>query len=258
MTREKKHGMFPYGSVGPSPAEHLERHAYPQFILFGDSITQGAENTCAAALRDKYIRRVDIVNRGFSGYTSPLAQDLLPQFYPTPTQAHVRLLIVFFGANDACLPGSSQYVPLEKYVECLKDILLHDVVRAHGTKLVLIVPAPVDEWQLVNGQRTAANTKRYADACRAVGTELGVPTLDLWSAFMNAAGWRDGEPLVGSKEAQKSEVLARFLSDGLHFTAEAYRVLFERLMAVIYNELPDEAPESLAYVFPEWSAVLGK
>lgn len=81
----------------------------PQFVLFGDSITQRSfgPGGWAAALADTYTRRVDIVNRGYSGYNSRWALTLLDHVFP-PTAAgaaaaDVRLATVFFGANDAAL-----------------------------------------------------------------------------------------------------------------------------------------------------------
>jgi isoamyl acetate esterase len=205
-----------------------EHRAYGQIILFGDSITQFSENqehgfAFAPALRDDYIRRLDVLNRGFSGYTSQLALQVLPLFMPGPSQAHVPLMTVFFGANDACLPGNAQYVPLNQYVACLKAILQHPTVLAHHAKVLLITPAPVDEHQLEPNdlatgysglQRTARNTKRYADACRELGKQLDSPTVDLWTVFMEAAGWKKGGPLPGAKEADRNQVLGSLLLDG--------------------------------------------
>ena len=45
----------------------------PQFVLFGDSITQMAfasPDGWAAKLADDYTARVDVFNRGFSGYNT--------------------------------------------------------------------------------------------------------------------------------------------------------------------------------------------
>lgn len=64
-------------------------------------------------------------------------------------------------------------------------------------------------------QRTAEHTKQYADACREVGAEVGAVVLDLWSVFMTEAGWKEGEPLPGSKKADRSSVLGELLSDGM-------------------------------------------
>ena len=158
--------------------------------------------------------------------------------------------------NDACLPGSAQHVPLEEYIANLKAIVQHDVVERHGTKVILIVPAPVDEYSLDNDQRTAANTKRYADACRQVGRELDLRMVDLWAVFMERAGWEEGTTLAGSKERERNTVLKELLSDGLHFTSEAYSILFQELIKVIRLELPEESPEALPMVFPAWSDVL--
>jgi isoamyl acetate esterase len=81
-----------------STSEPSATHAYPQIALFGDSITEGSEATFAAALRQEYVRKADIINRGFSGYTSQLALDVLPKWFPLE-QTTVRLMTVFFGAG---------------------------------------------------------------------------------------------------------------------------------------------------------------
>ena len=198
-------------------------HVYPQFIFFGDSITQCAEYDLLPPLRDAYNRKLDIVNRGFSGYTTRMALDVLPKFMPCPDQATVQLMIIFFGANDSCLPGEAQHVPLQGFADNVESIISHRCVAEHGTKVVLVVPGPVDEYSLIprdpedpnSGlKRSAIHTKLYADACRQVGTRLDVPTLDLWSIFMREAGWQPGQDLLGSKRCAASPVLRRLLPDG--------------------------------------------
>lgn len=130
---------------------------------------------------------------------------------------------MFFGANDAVLPPGDQYVPLEKYVQNLKAIIQHPVVRYGGTKIVLLTPPPVNEYQLTAFDlskgvtplsRSANNTKLYADACREVGKSLHVAIADIWSAFMREAGWVEGQPIAGSKEIPENPKLASLLIDG--------------------------------------------
>lgn len=41
-----------------------------------------------------------------------------------------------------------------------------------------------------------------------------MPVADIWSRFMKEAGWREGQPLVGSREVPNSEKLQSFLTDG--------------------------------------------
>jgi len=132
---------------------------------------------------------------------------------------------VFFGANDACLPGSStdQHVPLDQFKKNLKAIVNHSSVIAQKPRMILITPPPVNEYRLeesdlVKGltdpRRTAEHTKKYADATREIGAELGVVVFDIWSLFMAKAGWNAGEPLVGSKKVPRSEILDKLLVDG--------------------------------------------
>ena len=134
--------------------------------------------------------------------------------------------VIFFGANDACLPGSptGQHVPLDVFKQNLVDIVRHPRVIAQKPRVILITPPPVNEYKLeesdlVQGltdpRRTAENTKRYADATREVGAELGVAVLDIWSIFMAMTGWKEGEPLVGSKKVARSEILEKLLADGM-------------------------------------------
>ena len=62
--------------------------------------------------------------------------------------------------------------------------------------------------------RRAKDAKEYADTVKDVGKEYGIPVLDVWSAFMKAAGWKGDGLLPGSEESGKNEVLAKLLYDG--------------------------------------------
>ncbi|CAD6565840.1 MAG: hypothetical protein ASARMPREDX12_006792 [Alectoria sarmentosa] len=197
------------------------------------------------------------------GYNTANAVLALPGFMPKPEQARLRFMTVFFGANDACLPGSAtgQHVPLNEYKKNLRDILEHSSVVAQKPRLILLTPPPVNEYQMEVAElfrgykdrlRTAEHTKEYADACRQVGAEVGVVVLDVWSIFMAKAGWKEGEPLIGSKKLARNEVLEKLLVDGLHFRPDAYRLLYDSMMDLIQNEWPDQAPDSLRFIFRHW------
>lgn len=135
------------------------------------------------------------------------------------------LQVIFFGANDACLPGSStnQHVPLERFKQNVVSIVKHPSVVAQKPRLILVTPPPVNEFALeesdllkglTDPRRTAEHTKKYADATRKVGGELGIVVLDIWSIFMAMTGWKEGDPLIGSKKVARSEVLEKLLADG--------------------------------------------
>lgn len=99
----------------------------------------------------------------------------------------------------------------------VQAIVRHPLVSSHTARLILITPPPFDEHQSGDGIRTAEHTKKYADACRQVGKELGVAVLDLWLVFMTKAGWKPGQPLAGSKAAERNKVLGELLHDGKWF-----------------------------------------
>jgi lysophospholipase L1-like esterase len=77
----------------------------PQFVLFGDSITQKSfgPGGWAGLLADAYQRRVDVINRGYSGYNTRWALSLVEPIFPANITGKIELATVFFGANDAAL-----------------------------------------------------------------------------------------------------------------------------------------------------------
>ncbi|KAJ5815661.1 Esterase SGNH hydrolase-type subgroup [Penicillium riverlandense] len=254
-------------SIGtPQSSEDDAAKPYDQFILFGDSITQMAcnqENGFAwhAALQEAYSRKLDVVNRGLAGYTTAHAIKIFHKFFPSPQTANVRFMTIFFGANDACVPGHDQHVPLDQYKENLKKIIQHPATKAQNPRIILLTPPPVNEYQLEgfdaskgtpHPSRTAAYTKLYAAAAREVGAELGVPVADLWTAFMQTTGWQDGQPLIGSRDAPNNANLETLFTDGLHLTPDGYRIVYDAVMQVIVRNWPDQDPEVLPMVFPSW------
>ena len=128
--------------------------------------------------------------------------------------------MIFFGANDSCVPGSEQHVPLAEYKENLKRLVQHPAVREQNPKIIIITPPPINEYQLFQPDqpkgRTAGHTKSYAEAAREMAASLGVPAGDVWSRFMHAAGWNEGQPLLGSRDIPNSEKLESLFTDGLY------------------------------------------
>jgi lysophospholipase L1-like esterase len=98
-------------------------------------------------------------------------------------------------------------------------------VRVHNPNIILITPPPFEETMLVKlleewgappPTRKAADAKLYAEIVKEVGREAGVPALDIWSAFMEKAGWKEGDtlPIPGTLELGKSKELEELLYDG--------------------------------------------
>ncbi|KAJ5212452.1 uncharacterized protein N7498_004098, partial [Penicillium cinerascens] len=239
---------------------------YDQFILFGDSITQMSCNQAlgfafAAELQEAYSRKLDVINRGFSGYTTAHAVKVFPKFFPSPQIANVRFMTIFFGANDACVPSHVQHVPLEQYKENLRSIIQHPATRAQNPYIIIITPPPINEYQLEgfdnekntpHPSRTAAFSKMYSEAAREVGASLKVPVADIWTAFMARAGWQEGQPLVGSRDLPNNEEFCSFFTDGLHLAPAGYRIVYDEVLEVIRTSWPEQDPEKLPMVFPAW------
>ncbi|OOF92473.1 hypothetical protein ASPCADRAFT_210319 [Aspergillus carbonarius ITEM 5010] len=240
---------------------------YDQFLLFGDSITEYSSGQDMGfgfhpALQNAYSRRLDVVNRGLAGYNSLHAIKVFPRCLPSTEQANVRLMTIWFGANDASLPSFEQHVPIETYKANLKRIIQHPLTVAQKPRIMIVTPPPINEYQLAgfdamkgnpHPTRTAAHTKQYVEAAREVAAEFGLPVADVWSAFMSSVGWKEGQPLVGSRDLPYDDKFATLFTDGLHLAANGYRIVFEEVIKTIRENWPDQLPENLPYVFPAWS-----
>ncbi|KAI3967893.1 hypothetical protein MKX01_027076 [Papaver californicum] len=223
----------------------------PQFILFGDSITQQSfsHGGWGAALADTYSRQVDVILRGYSGYNSRWALFLLHHIFPlnTSTKPPVAATI-FFGANDAALLGrlkERQHVPVEEYKENLKKIVHHLKELSPTILKVLITPPPIHEegrraFFRASGEilelpeRTNEMAGIYAKNCLEVAREMGLPSIDLWSKMQEVDGWQ-----------------TKFLSDGLHLTPEGNAVVHKEVVRVFCEagfcptEMPSDFPPHL-------------
>jgi lysophospholipase L1-like esterase len=103
--------------VGPSSRRK-------RVVVFGDSITQHGYNSAisgwVAGLGNWWTRRVDVLNRGFSGYNSRWAKLMV---HDAVISEDPHLVFIFFGANDAVDHRVLQHVPLEEYQDNLDEMV---------------------------------------------------------------------------------------------------------------------------------------
>lgn len=219
----------------------------PAIVLFGDSITQqgfgclGVDVGWASLLASDYPRSADVLNRGYSGYNTKMAVDLLPSIFPTGSGSDQNVLFctVFFGANDAALPGERQHVPLEDYAKNLATIV--NTIRGTTTKsssdnkfpIILITPPPFDPaaWRKtrdleVDGRANEV-ARSYAEQVQAVGTSHDCSVLNVWDLLEGGTS---------------PEVYGKYLSDGLHLNEDGNRKVHEGLVDLIRREYPHLAP----------------
>ncbi|KAK4456180.1 SGNH hydrolase-type esterase domain-containing protein [Podospora aff. communis PSN243] len=250
---------------------------YPQIVLFGDSLFQGAIEVAdgfsfMAALQSQVKRRFDVINRGFSGYNTSNALKVLPDIFPpaAPGGPKLECLFILFGANDACvpLPTNHQHVPLDRYKANLRGIINHPNIVAHKPKIFLVTPPPLDQIRLteldlaIGHKAVTRHTKvsaTYSQAVREVATEQGVVLVDLWKALMERAISKTPNfdpttgPSLGDPAGGRRGYLEQLLPDGLHLSAESYRIFYSLVEPLLGSEwagTPDEA--RVGYILPDW------
>lgn len=222
-------------------------------ILFGDSLTQAAFSTggWASGLSDYYIRKADLLNRGYSGYNTTQAlcllnRELANDRFPF-NQSGQALVTIFFGANDASLEGvgPEQHVEIAEYHRNLSQII--DALNTRYA--ILITPPPVDEITLDRcskeygfppGTRTNEHTGLYAAECLKVAREKNLPCLDLWTEFQTH---------------YPHEQWKRLFSDGLHFEISGNQLVLELLKETIEKYYPEWSPNHLPLDAPLWGEV---
>ncbi|CEQ39828.1 SPOSA6832_01414 [Sporobolomyces salmonicolor] len=224
-----------------------------QIVMFGvanaggkepDSITQGAwvPGGTGAALAHAYQRKLR---------EKPTWFETCSEHLPVP-----KMLMIWFGANDAALPPSPQSITIDEFKSNLDTII--SLVRAPtspyhspSTRLVLLTPPPVDDLvrnaELASRvparvpDRNAERTRLFAEAVKDIAAEHGIGCVDTWRAIMDKAEREDGGRLT------------RFLGDGLHLTPAGYEVVTAGVFGLVKNELPDLMYDKLPQVYPHWA-----
>ncbi|BGP13773.1 hypothetical protein JCM10213_006395 [Rhodosporidiobolus nylandii] len=233
-----------------------------RFILFGDSLTELSygENGLAAQMGALYTRKLDVLNRGLSGYNTRWALPCLKEWLPKKDSSSPKteLMTIWLGANDSALPGEPQHVPLEEYTQNLRTILslLRDPASEYhspSTSFVLLTPPPLyrPDWiqtRISRGlagycDRTLENTRAYADAVIKLGKEEGIPVVDCYARIWDAA-------------EHDEEKLQPFFTDGLHLTAKGYALIAEGVKQVIAEHYPSKHWEHLPLLFPYWRDII--
>ncbi|KAF9246130.1 SGNH hydrolase-type esterase domain-containing protein [Melanogaster broomeanus] len=219
-------------------------------MLLGDSLTEASvPSGIVQRLASVYTRKLDVINRGFSGYQTDWAIPVFEQIFAKQhEQLHcpkVQLLTIWYGANDAAPFPSPQHVPQDRF----KANLIHlvDMVKSPTsayysphTRVILITPPPVNTHQWPG--RVFEQTKLYAETVKEVGEQVSIPVADVWSEIWEAAG----------RDERSCE---RFLSDGLHLNAEGYEIIFNSIMKIVAEKYPEIHYEKLQTVFVPWSEV---
>lgn len=226
----------------------------PSLVLFGDSLTElafgattvGDESVgWASLLASSYSRRADVLNRGYRGYTTEMALQILPQVFTDDLcRSNVLFCTVFLGANDCVLQTDPRHVPLDKFAANLRSIItsIREKVRKDPQQslppIILLTPPPLDierrkefclrEYgDLARAQRSNKSAKAYGKMVKEIGKEMEccvVDTFTLLGGNGSAQDYRDN------------------LIDGLHLTAKGNVLVYRGLMELLERDFPDLAP----------------
>ncbi|KAJ2891281.1 isoamyl acetate-hydrolyzing esterase [Coemansia aciculifera] len=186
---------------------------------------------------------MDVVNRGFSGYTSrwvlPLMSDVLSASQPKP-----RILTILLGSNDSLLPAHPRHVPIDEFEANIRSMVTTVAELSPETKVILITPPSLGEKLYATWDKDAfrnhATVKAYADVVRSIASELSLPCADLWTAVETKT-----KEIGGEFDGYDS-----FSYDGGHFNAGGNDLLFEVLMQTIKQDLPELHRSSIPLVVP--------
>lgn len=207
---------------------------YGKVILLGDSITQYSVDSTLGLhpqLQRYYSRRLDVLNRGYSGYNSDHLVSILPKVLAT--ERNIRLIIIFIGTNDATIMqdemGHIQAVPLAQYQKNLT--LLVEMCTSKDIIPLLIGPALHDS-SLSNNWGSTRRNHEYSQVCRQVANTKNIAFIDLWDAFRKAGGWTEAQVM------EDLVLLGALLPDGIHFSDKGYAVMYDLLIPTIEKHYP--------------------
>ncbi|TKY63500.1 GDSL esterase/lipase CPRD49 [Spatholobus suberectus] len=201
----------------------------PQFVLFGSSIVElsYSDEGWGATLANLYARKADVILRGYAGWNSRRALQVLDIIFPKDATIQPSLVIVYFGGNDSMHPhpsGHSPHVPLQEYIENMRKISIHLKSLSKKTRIIFLSSPPINEAQMhetlsnLLGQlrRTNESCRIYSEACLELCREMNVKAIDLWSAFQKRHDWLDV-----------------CFTDGIHLSSEGSKIVAKEILKVL-------------------------
>ncbi|KAK4268607.1 hypothetical protein QN277_025232 [Acacia crassicarpa] len=200
----------------------------PQIVLFGSSIVElsFSHQGWGSILTHLYSRRADIVLRGYCGWNSRRALEVLSQVFPKENGVQPDLVIVYFGGNDSMLPhpsGLGPHVPLPEYIQNMRTIALHLQSLSQKTRLIFLTAPPVNKAQIQKSfsgvlslTRTNESGRIYSEACLKLCQEMNIKAIDLWNALQQRDDWLDV-----------------CFTDGIHLSSEGSKIVAKEILKVL-------------------------
>ena len=260
--KERKRERVSEVKAMSNSVKRVNNNKRPCALVFGDSITQFGEvyyeegllvATIAAGwislLRNRFARRFDIMNRGYSGYNSRWAVCIADRVF---TAEEYVFVTIFFGANDAAngKQNPKQSVPVEEYRRNIRDIVT--LAKRKTKHVIVIAPPPVDSRIWVD--RSNESVEQFARAAMEVAKAEGCDFINLYDKMTKSRH----HPFT-------------FLSDGLHLNAKGQIFLAKEIIECVdrrqrsgdtsavpstpFFDTATDRESNIALDFPSWRAV---
>ncbi|CAH0517745.1 unnamed protein product [Peronospora belbahrii] len=199
-------------------------------------------------VNDHYVRSVDCINRGLSGYNSKWVQEYAMPIYAKELQSTytASFVAIFLGANDAVLehgPEKAQYVSLEDYRVNLQKILhkVQPLLAPKGQVLLITPPCIIDSAR--HNDRSNASAAKYAKVCVDLATAENVHVLDLHTYF--------------NTTFPDENVRKTYFMDGLHFSENGNKEM-SKLLSIAMSDMFDkeERDKFKKWRLPDWKKLV--
>lgn len=178
-----------------------------------------------------YRRRVDVINRGYSGYTTEYILKMMPYLYPK--NSHKNTLPIFttlmLGSNDAT--GSCdtfKHLTTEQYRSNLRKIIVYLMNLTSNPKIILLTPPPIGnqyKYSLNCSEKCCfgrgnSETEKYVKVVKEVGELFNIPTIDVYNKFLAVDSY------------------SSLMYDGLHPNCLGNKIIYKEIVDTIeYNLL---------------------
>ncbi|WIA29823.1 hypothetical protein OEZ86_012294 [Tetradesmus obliquus] len=226
-----------HATAGPYPAVANR----PSFVAVGDGLTESAFSSehmgWGLLLQQKYVRKADIINRGYGGFfTSWFVDFMLDSLFNVGNPA---LGIIFLGVKDSLTPAVSgnHYISPQQFGSNVQRIM--DAGKKAGiSKFLLITPPPVCEackgktpkpWDREN-----SHSVQYVQQLAQLASRNGAAFLDIFSAWQADPDWHN----------------KLLLPDKLHLSPKGNEVLFNAIVSTLERSFPELAPSGQALNWP--------
>jgi lysophospholipase L1-like esterase len=167
------------------------------------------------------------------------------------TQYPQYAFLIGYGANDSCLPVggcSRHHIPLDEFASNLTKMI--QLIQTWNTKsfsgsnvaVSLLTPPPCDTEKQKHNRDNENVTRLYAEACRQVASDMGIPVVDAWNGmqlptiFQSEQQSSSSPPLSFSNNQQWK---IDYLTDGLHLTSMGNYRLYELVIEVLDRSILD-------------------